>query len=804
MVWAQAQENLTYQLPPGEILELADVSPAPNVLITDDGRYMLMLQRDAYRTIAELSQTELRLAGLRIDPKTNIGSRTNYYNKLSVKAIDLGKKSREGQGMPVEGLPKNPRLANFNWSPDQSKIAFTHTGEDGVEVWVLELETARARRLSESHANANVGNVINWFKDGQALLVKMLPRDRKPLIDASEAVPTGPTVSTNQGGRAQNRTYQDLLTNPTDEFNFDQLARSELFRLDLDGNQSPWKGPGMYTNISFSPDGNYVLVVNLERPFSYLVPYSRFPNTTHILAKDGSLVKKVLELPLIEELPQGFMAVRTGMRNLGWRGDRPATLVHVEALDGGDPKTEVPYRDAVFELDAPFDGQPRPLLRTINRFQRIQWGNDNTAIAHDRWWDDRNTKSYLFDPSNPQKEPKIISDRSYQDVYSDPGSFVTKRNQYGSLVLDLDRNNNAYLLGDGHTDKGQFPFLDKMDLGSMEKTRLYTSRLEGKLEHLISYEPEKNRLLVQLESPREYPNYHYRNLGRAKGTVALTFFDNPYKSIQNVHKEVITYTREDGLELTGTLYLPVDYDRQKKERMPMILWAYPREYKDRDAASQSTQNPNGFTYLSWGSPIYWVSRGYVVLDDAAFPIIGEDGAHPNDSFRTQLVANAKAAVDAVDALGYIDRERVAVGGHSYGAFMVANLLSHCDLFAAGIARSGAYNRSLTPFGFQSEERNFWEAPEVYNNMSPFMHAEKMKTPMLLVHGVADNNSGTYPMQSERYFNALKGLGATVRLVMLPMESHGYRARESVLHLLWEQDQWLERYVRNKGNSQDTR
>ena len=294
------------------------------------------------------------------------------------------------------------------------------------------------------------------------------------------------------------------------------------------------------------------------------------------------------------------------------------------------------------------------------------------------------------------------------------------------------------------------------------------------------------------------------NRGRAKGTVALTFFDNPYRSIQNVQKDVITYTREDGLELTGTLYLPVDYDMRKKERMPMILWAYPREYKDRDAASQSTQNPNGFTYLSWGSPIYWVSRGYVVLDDAAFPIIGEDGAHPNDSFRTQLVANAKAAVDAVDALGYIDRERVAVGGHSYGAFMVANLLSHCDLFAAGIARSGAYNRSLTPFGFQSEERNFWEAPEVYNNMSPFMHAEKMKTPMLLVHGVADNNSGTYPMQSERYFNALKGLGATVRLVMLPMESHGYRARESVLHLLWEQDQWLERYVRNKGNSQDTR
>ncbi len=803
MSWTLAQENLTYQLPPAEILELADVSPAPNVLITDDGNHMLMLQRDAYRTIAELSQTELRLAGLRIDPRTNIGSRTNYYNKLSIKSLDNAKNPGAGEVLTVKGLPENPRLTNFNWSPDQSMIAFTNTVKDGVEVWVLELETAAARRLSEPHVNANIGDAINWFKDGKSLLVKMLPKDRKPLVDASETVPSGPTVSTNEGKKAQNRTYQDLLKNPTDEFNFEQLARSELHRLDLEGNLTPWKGPGMYTDISFSPNGNYVLVTTLERPFSYLVPYYRFPNTTHILAKDGSTVKKILELPLIEELPKGFMAVRTGMRSLGWRDDRPATLVHVEALDGGDPQREVPFRDEVFELDAPFDGQPKSLLKTINRYRGIQWGNDHIAIAHDRWWNDRNTKSYLFDPADPKKEPKIISDRSYQDVYSDPGDFVTKRNEYGRWVLDLDRGDNAYLLGDGHTEKGQFPFVDKLDLRSLKKTRLYTSRLEGKLERLISYEPKKERLLVLLESPTDYPNYHYRELGKLKGVQALTFFENPYKSIQNVHKEVITYTREDGLELTGTLYLPVDYDMQKKQRMPMILWAYPREYKDRDAASQSTQNPNEFTYLSWGSPIYWVSRGYVVLDDAAFPIIGEGGARPNDNFRTQLVANAKAAIDAVDALGYIDRERVAVGGHSYGAFMVANLLSHSDLFAAGLARSGAYNRTLTPFGFQSEERNYWEAPEIYYDMSPFMHADKMKTPLLLVHGAADNNSGTYPMQSERYFNALKGLGATVRLVMLPKESHGYRARESVLHLLWEQDQWLERYVKNKGESQDT-
>ena len=502
-------------------------------------------------------------------------------------------------------------------------------------------------------------------------------------------------------------------------------------------------------------------------------------------------------MPLIEDLPQGFMAERTGMRDLSWRNDKPAILTYVEALDGGDPENEVPYRDEVFELEAPFDGKGRSILKTKNRFSYIQWGNDNIAIAHDRWWNNRNTKTYLFDPSQPEKEPKIISDRNYQDVYSDPGNFITKRNENGSWVLSLDKKNNAYLIGDGYTEEGQFPFVEKMDLGTLKKTRLYTSKMEGKLERLIEYDPQKDQLLVRIESPSEYPNYYYKSIIKRKGPMQLTSFENPYKSIQNVHKEVITYKRDDGLELTGTLYLPVGYDMEKKEKKPMILWAYPREFKDKNSASQNTQNPNEFTYPSWGSPIYWVTKGYVVLDDASFPIIGEGNEQPNDTFRSQLVANAKAAIDAVDGLGYIDRDRVAVGGHSYGAFMVANLLSHSDLFAAGIARSGAYNRTLTPFGFQSEERNYWEAPEVYYTMSPFMHADKMKTPLLLIHGEADNNSGTYPMQSERYFNALKGLGATVRLVMLPKESHGYRGKESILHLLWEQDQWLDSYVKQK-------
>lgn len=793
----QAQENITYQKPPKEILDLVDVQLAPSVLMDDKKQYMVLLSRNAYQSIEELSQPEMRLGGLRINPQLNISSRQNYYNKVQVRNL----KDKKSVAKDVKGVPTDLKIANASWSPDQQKIAFTNTTRDGVEVWVLDLATATVKKLTEAKVNANLGDVINWFADSKAILVKMLPANRQALINAKESVPTGPTISVNAGKKAQNRTYQDLLKNKNDEHNFEQLAHSEIYKVSLDGSKERWLPSAMYRSISFSPNGEYVMVSEVKKPFSYLVPYSRFPSSTTIYDKNGKKVETVLEVPLIEDLPQGFMATRTGRRNLSWRSDKAATLTYVEALDGGDPEKEVEYRDELFELEAPFKGEGKSLLKTINRMYNVEWGNAQTAIAYDYWWNTRNLKAYVFNPSDAKQKPEIIEDRNYQDNYSNPGSFVSKRNAFGRYVLALE-NDNAFLIGEGYTKKGQFPFVDKMNLKTKQKTRLYQSKYTDKLESISDYDPSKNEVLVRIESPTEYPNYFMRNLKKNKLS-QMTDFENPFKNLQNVQKEVIKYKREDGVELSGVLYLPLGYDKSKKEKMPMIMWAYPTEFKDKSSAGQNTKNPNEFIYPYYGSMVYWVTRGYVVLDDASFPIIGEKDVEPNDSFRKQLVANAKAAIDAVDNLGYIDRERVAVGGHSYGAFMVANLLSHSDLFAAGIARSGAYNRTLTPFGFQSEERNYWEAPEIYYNMSPFMHADKMKYPLLLVHGEADNNSGTYPMQSERYFNALKGLGATVRLVMLPKESHGYRAKESILHLLWEQDQWLEKYVKNKGKDTET-
>jgi len=473
-------------------------------------------------------------------------------------------------------------------------------------VWVLDVADGEAKRVTDAKAmavNANLRDAINWFKDGKHLLVKTLPKDRKDLIDGATAIPTGPTVSTADGKKAQNRTYQDLLKNPNDEHNFEQLARSTIMKVALDGEAETFLPTDMYRSISFSPNGKYVMVSHIERPFSYLVPYYRFPTVTTIYDKSGNKVNIVSSIPLIEDLPKGFMATQPGRRSLNWRADSPATLIYAEALDEGDPAKEVEYRDEVFKLPPPFSGKGISVVKTINRYAGIIWGDDETAVVYDRWWDTRNTKTYVFNPSKPDQEARIISDRNYQDRYSSPGNFVTTQNNSGRSVLAL-QNGYAFLLGDGFSDKGQFPFLDRIKLESGKTNRLYQSKYTDKIEDLRDYDVETNQLLTRVESPDEFPNYAFRNVRSGKVT-KITDFANPFAALGKVHKEVISYKREDGLDLSGTLYLPAGYDKKKKEKLPMILWAYPREYKDKASAAQKTSNPNKFTYPYYGSPIYY-------------------------------------------------------------------------------------------------------------------------------------------------------------------------------------------------------
>jgi len=785
-----AQENLTYQKPSAAILALADFERAPNVSMDSKKQYMLFSYRNTYKTLDDLNQDEIRLGGLRINPVINIGSAINYISNLKIRKVTNKAETQ------ISGLPENPRITYITWSPNEKKIAFTNTVATGVELWVIDVASASAKKLTDANLNANLGNPYNWMKDNETLLVKMLPKNRASLIDIKKDLPKGPTVSASDGSKSQNRTYPDLLKNKIDETNFETLMSAELNKVNLNGDVSFYKSSDLYAGESLSPDGNYIMLTTIQKPFSYIVPYNRFPLKSTVYDFTGKEIKMVNDVPLNEVIPKGFSSVRKGKRSISWRTDQPATLSYVVALDEGDQAKKAEYRDEIFSWNAPFTAEPTSVLKMQQRYAGSIWGSDTVAIIYDDWYDTRNQKTYLINPSNPSQAPKIISDRNSQDIYSDPGNFETKRNAYDRNVLAIE-NNNLFLIGDGFTKEGQFPFIDEFNLGTLKTKRLYTSNTKDKKEDLQSIEDfEKGDVLVSIQSKNDYPNYYFRNI-KTKKVTQLTFFKNPFESIKNVYKEVIKYKRNDGVDLSGTLYLPDGYDRTKKsEKLPLLIWAYPAEYKDRNSAGQNDKNPNQFTYPSYGSFIYWVTRGYAILDDASFPIIGEGTTEPNDTFMTQLVDDAKAAIDAVDKLGYINRNKVAIGGHSYGAFMTANLLTHCDLFACGIARSGAYNRTLTPFGFQSEQRNYWDVPAIYNEMSPFMTADKMKTPLLLVHGDADNNPGTFTLQSERYFQALKNLGAPVRLVLLPKEAHSYVAKENILHLLWEQDQFLEKYLKN--------
>lgn len=591
-----AQEDLKYQKPSPEILALADYERAPSVNMDTKKEYMLLSYRPTYKTLDDLNQEEMRLGGLRINPITNIASTVSYINNLKLRKV----KDTKAEPTQVKGLPADAKITNISWSPNDKKIAFTNTTKTGVELWVIEVDNATATKLTDAVLNCNVGFPYSWYSNSEALLVKFIPADRPALIDSKKDLPKGPTTSVADGKVSQNRTYQDLIKNKTDEQNFETIVKSELYKIDFEGNKTLYKGADLYIWQAFSPDGKYLMLTTVKKPFSYIVPYNRFPIISVVYDLSGKEIKVVNELPLNEIMPKGFAAVRKGKRGMNWRDDKPATLFYVEALDGGDPATKVEYRDEVFVWDAPFNNNPVSIAKTKQRFADISWGNDNVAILSDSWYDTRNTKVYLISPSKPGSA-KIIYDRNYQDIYSDPGNFETRENQYGRNVLAIE-NDNLYLIGEGHTKNGQFPFIDEFNLKTLKTKRLYQSAYTNKKEDIFSIEDYKTGLaLVQIQSKNEYPNYYFRNFKQKEKIEQITYNKNPFESIKDVEKEVIKYKRADGVDLSGTLYLPLGYDKKKKEKLPLLIWAYPQEFKDKNSAGQSSQNPNEFTFPYYGS-----------------------------------------------------------------------------------------------------------------------------------------------------------------------------------------------------------
>ncbi len=785
-----AQESLTYQLPPQEIIDLVDAPSTPSVSIAPNNSTIVFIENRGMPVIDDIARDELRLAGMRIDPLTNGSSRSSYGVGLSFTDLD------GNNPIVVQGLPESPKIRNLSWSPDASHVAFTHTSENGIELWIATTFDGIAYRLTDIPVNDVMGNAFTWSSDNRTIFFTAVPANRGEAPERPR-VAQGPVTQQSMGRKAAVRTYQDLLRDRYDEDLFDYYATSRLMKVDLMGNTQQIGEEGVIWYFRLSPNSEYLLVNRIEKPYSYIVPYSRFPQTMDVVDMEGNRIYLVAEVPVSDNLPQGFGATREGRRSVQWRNDAPATLYWVEALDGGDPANEIEFRDQLYYLDAPFTGQPVASAKTELRYGGISWGKNDFAILYESWSRTRRSITSSFNPEQESPERKVIFDRSYEDRYNDPGQFQTTTNSQGQSVLLTDKQGRKlYLSGAGASTEGNRPFLDEYDIRRGETKRLWRSEAPF-YEMLIEIiDPGSGIIITRRESNDIHPNFYKRNIKRNTLT-QITNLPDPSEKLRDLQFEMVHYEREDGIPLNGMLYLPPGYNKEADGPLPTMLWAYPREFKSADAAGQVSGSPYSYTRVGSTSPVMLATQGYAVLNNASFPIVGEDDQEPNDTFVEQLVANARAAIDYLVEKGVTDPERVAVSGHSYGAFMTANLLAHSDLFAAGIARSGAYNRTLTPFGFQSEERTYWDNPDIYLQMSPFMNAHKINTPLLLIHGADDNNSGTFPIQSERMYDALRGQGGTVRLVMLPHEGHGYSARESALHMHWEWLNWLETYVKNK-------
>jgi dipeptidyl aminopeptidase/acylaminoacyl peptidase len=794
------QAQTTYQKPPKNVLDVLDAPASSLVSVSPARDKMIVATPVRYPSIAQLAEPMLRLAGSRINPKTNAPHNGVRIVKLTLKNIADGKET------PL-AAPPNANMSMPDWSNDGKQFAVTNTVSNiaggitggGVELWVGDAATGKLRRIpgvmlntafSGAGGRGGGGNdAMQWLPDGKTLLCYTIVAGRGA-APAAPTVPTGPNVQENYGKETPGWTLQDLLRNAHDEKLYDYYATSQLALINTaTGKATPVGKPSIFGSVEPSPDGNHFLVTTIHRPYSYLFAASSFPREVEVWDRAGKTVHKLASLPLADQIP--LEGVATGPRSYNWRPTEPATLVWVEALDGGDTRKKVSPRDVVKTLKAPFTGQSVELVKTEHRFAGMVWGEkDGLVFVRDFDRSRRWSRTFQLNADNPSQAPKIVWNRSSQDRYGDPGTPVMKRLSNGQAVMHQS-GDTIFLSGQGSSPKGDRPFLDRFNLTTLKSERLFQCDDSSYESFVAMLADDGSKFITRYETQSTPPNYFVRAAGGGDKQ-ALTNFPDPTPQLRGVKKQLVRYKRKDGVDLSFTLYLPPGY--KEGTPLPTVVWAYPIEFADASMASQVSGSANRFTTFSGMSHLFFTLQGYAVLDDATMPVIG-DPETMNNTYVEQIVASAEAAIDKAVSMGVTDRSRVGVGGHSYGAFMTANLLAHSDLFKAGIARSGAYNRTLTPFGFQSERRTFWEAPDMYFKVSPFMHANKLKEPILLIHGEADNNAGTHPIQSDRFYQALKGNGGNVRYVTLPLEAHGYAARESIEHTLWEMITWFDKYVK---------
>jgi dipeptidyl aminopeptidase/acylaminoacyl peptidase len=780
----------TYQKPPKAVLDVLNAPLTPTISVSPQHDYAILMQPVRYPSIAEVAQPMLRLAGIRIDSNTNGMHLAPNYTSFAIKRLSDG-------GDVHVTLPGAPNLSAPIWSPDGKQFAFTNTTAKGIELWVGATATGQTRPIEGAAINGvRVGGggrgggasngAVEWLGDNKTLLVHLIPANRGP-APAEATIPTGPHTQESLGHAGPAPTFEDLLANAHDEDLFDYYATAQLAYLDSATGKSTHLGkPGIYAIVRPSPDEKHLMVSRIHRPYSYQLPAGAFPQDVEVWDRTARPEYKIAALQLAERTPLG--GVRTGPRSYDWIPEKSATLIWVEAQDGGNPKEKVPFRDRIVSHAAPFQGEPKEVFKTEQRFRGIQPLANGKALVEDYERTKRVLRTMEIDLDKPGTAAKMISSRNERDAYNDPGTALMKMMPNGRRAV-IQAGEEILMSGLGASPTGDHPFVDRFDLSTGKKERVFQSE-QTAFETVVSVLDDKGtRLLTRRESPTEPPNYYIRTGATLK---PLTTFRNPAPQTEGIKKQLVNYKRADGVPLSFTLYLPADY--KPGTRLPAVLWAYPYEFSDADTAGQVTgHSTQSFTELNYHQ--LPVLHGYALLDNASMPIIGDPDT-VNNTYVEQLTMDAKAAIDKAVEMGVVDRDRVGVFGHSYGAFMTANLLAHTKLFRAGVAESGAYNRTLTPFGFQAEQRTFWEAPDVYTKMSPFWFANQIKSPILLIHGAADDNTGTFPIQSERLYAAIRGNGGTVRLVMLPSEAHGYRGRETMEHVLYEELAWFDKYLKN--------
>ncbi len=777
----------SYKQPSKDVLDVLNAPATPGTSFSPARDKMALLEPLRYPPISELARPMLRLAGLRIDPTRSSQHRQPYAVGVTIKSIADGSEKKVA-------LPAGAKIVSPSWSPDGKFIAAGNLTDAGVELWIIDTTTAKATKVNGVFVNTAMGG-FDW-ENSTTLSATLVPSNRGSAPSFQNVVPTEPNIQETTGRRGAVATFQDLLKSPNDEKLFDYYATSQLATITSNGRVTNIGTPAIYDSADWSPDGKFILVSKIERPYSYQFPLFRFPRKVEVWDSNGKFVRTIVNLPLQDNLP--VQGVSIGPRGQGWIPTEPATLMWAEALDGGDPRTKVAQRDKVMKLAAPFVGDATEVAKTEHRYQGRAFGErDGMMWYFDFDRDTRKRRIFMTDYRDP-KTSKLIDDRNISDRYGDIGTPVTKTLPGGGTVI-RQNGDEIFLSGTGASPEGDRPFFRAMNLKTLQTREIFRSGTDEYETFVAMIDNEGMNFLTRKESPIEPPNVYLRQVcppGKVCTALAfrqITDFKDSAPKLREIKRQIVRYKRADGVDLSFTLYTPPGY--KEGTRLPTVIWAYPLEFTDSSVAGQVSGSQNRFTQMGGSSHLFFLLQGYAVLDDATMPIVG-DPEKVNDTFVQQITDSAKAAIAKGAEMGVVDPERVGVGGHSYGAFMTANLLAHSDIFRAGIARSGAYNRTLTPFGFQSERRTFWEAPELYSKVSPFFYANKINEPILLIHGEADNNQGTYPIQSERLYAALSGTGGTARLVMLPLESHGYAAKESIEHTLFEMIDWFDRHVKN--------